>query len=369
MDDDELERTPNPFSAFAESRNQTRRHFASTAKYLIGAFVLFGIVTAGQVYLQRARLAEIISGFSQLSTAEKLDQLQRLQASGVDGIPGIVAAVVDEKPEVSARSAELLQDLSRQWVTLPADQLAQRRFIFADQLAAVSGKLTDFRDPRWIHVQDLARLAARDLIDSGCAENDATYRRLMQVIAIEIAPPLNPSAQDALAQEKSATDMSAGETTAAGSSRDSIAAADQPLPIDLADNAAAGWTDWPPTSTTPTLYRRTVATLDPMDRSEVMLQQAAESNATAIPEARLLKPRFKPAATLVDQSKQRLTNDTESTSYWITQLGSPSPFVRKGAVTELGKRGDAASLAALRGHFQRETDPKIRQLINSHLER
>ncbi|QDV46493.1 hypothetical protein Enr13x_64020 [Stieleria neptunia] len=344
MDDYELERTPNPFSAFAESRNQSRRHFASTAKYLTFAFVLFGIVTAAQVYLQRARLAEIVSGFSQLTTAEKLAQLERLKTSGIDGIPGIVAAIADEKPEVSARSAELLEDLSRQWMTLPSEQLAERRFIFADQLAAVSGTISDAQDPRWIRVQELARLAARDLLDSGCAENDATYRRLMQVIATESTAPGHPP-------------------------RDAIAETGQPLPIDLVDHEAAGWTDWPPTSTTPTLYRRTVATLDPIEPSDVVLNQPADNEGSVRSDARLLKPRFRPATTLADQTKQRKTGDVDSTSYWIAQLQSPSPFVRKGAVTELAKRGDRSSLAALRQHFQHESDETIRQQIHSRLER
>lgn len=341
MDDSELERIPNPFSAFAESRDQSKRHFFATVKYLLIAIVLFTVVTVGQVYLHRARLAKLLNGFSSGTTADKLEQLQQLQSSGVDGLPGIVAAVADEKLEVSAAATEMLVDWNRQWITLPAQQMAEARFVFADQLALVSTKVLDPTDPRFDRIQDLARLAARDLIDSGCSEDDTTYLRLMEVIAIE------PSSQVSASPENVADES--------------------PLPIELVENAGASWTDWPPTSTTPTLYRREVATLDSMDSSAVILQQPTGGDRSGGGDARLLKPKFHPAATLVEQSNRPRPLEVESTSYWVTQLKSGSPLVRMGAVTELARSGSRQGTEALEAQLRIEPDFKIRQQIENHL--
>ena len=342
MDDSELERTPNPFSAFAESRVHSRRNLASTAKFLICSIALFCVVTVGQVYFQRARLAEIVNSFSGSTTAEKVEHLQQLQASGVTGIDGIVAAIADEQPEVSALAVNLLSEMNHQWMTLPTEQLSERRCVFADSLVKVSKQIGDKTDPRWASVQSLARRAAQDLIDSADAVNEQTYETLMRIIASDSGEPFDPPQRD-------------------------IAVA-KPLPIDLVDHAAAGWTDWPPTSTTPALYRRSVATLNSDPHSTAILRQTDGNDTSADAEARLVKPAFRPAATLADQAQRGKRGDMQSTPYWITQLESASRLVRMRAVTELGTRGDEQAISALRSHLKTESDHTVAIRIRQRLE-
>ena len=139
-------------------------------------------------------------------------------------------------------------------------------------------------------------------------------------------------------------------------------------PIDLVDNAGAGWTDWPPTSTTPSLYRRSVATLNSDPHPTVVLRQTDENDTGADAEARLLKPAFRPAATLADQSQQGKRVDMQSTSYWITQLESASRLVRMRAVMELGTRGNEQAISALRSHLKTESDHTVAFRIRQRLE-
>jgi hypothetical protein len=343
MDDSELERIPNPFSAFAESRGQTRRSFVSAGKLLLYAIALFGIVMFGQVTLQRAKLAGIIDAFTDQTTTEKLLHLRKLQASdGTSAISGIVSAIADDQPTVSALAAELMLELNQQWMALPTEQLIERRAVFVDALVELSGQITDTTDPRWTRMQTLARCAAQNLIDSADGGQDPSARALMRLLA-DGSPDPTDRPDDALAVS-------------------------DPLPVDLVDGAGASWTDWPPTSSTPTLYRSTVATLDADRAPTVVLQQPAESVSSGDRGARLLRPQFRPAATLADQARQRQPNDARSTAYWIAQLESGSRLVRMRAVTELGARNDQQALSALRSHVDTETDQSVAHLIRQRLE-
>lgn len=352
MDDSELERTPNPFSAFAQTRAQSRRHLAASAKLLLFAIGLFCVLTVGQVYLHRAKLSGIVERFSQGSPAEKLQHLEQLHASDVDGIVGLVAALSDEKPEVSEMAADMLADFNRKWTTLPAEMAAERRSVFADSLATVASKLDDKSDARWIRVQTLAHRAAQDLIDASCGDDDPTYRALMTVIAADGARPID-----------AVPDRDAG---------------DRPLPIDLVDQAGSSWTQWPPTqwpptsntptSNTPTLVRRQVATLGTMDdEQQVVLNQIDTAESEMENAATLLRPRIRPAATLADQSRQAAEVVSHSTSYWMTQLASGSRWVRMQAVAELVKRGDDQAISALRVHLESERDAEIVSRIHQQL--
>lgn len=341
MDDSELQRTPNPFSAFAETRVQSRRHLAASAKLLLFAIGLFCVLTVGQVYLHRAKLSGIVEGFSQGSPAEKLQSLDQLYASDVDGIAGLVAALSDQKPEVSAMAADRLADLNRQWTTLPAEMAAERRSVFADSLATVASKLDDKSDARWTRIQTLAHRAAQGLIDASCGDDDPAYRALMKVIAADGSRPI-----DAVPERP---------------------AGDRPLPIDLVDHAGSSWTQWPPTSTTPTLVRRQVASLGTMeDQNHVVLNQIDTAVSEMENGATLLRPRIRPAATLADQSRQAAEVESHSTSYWTAQLDSGSRWVRLQAVTELVKRGDDQAISALRMHLENERDTEIVSRIHQH---
>jgi hypothetical protein len=143
-------------------------------------------------------------------------------------------------------------------------------------------------------------------------------------------------------------------------------AADEPLPIDSVDIAAARWTDWPPTSSTPTLFRRDVATIDAIGDPNVVLRQTDHSDQPDPSEPRLLRPTLRPASTLAEQSKH--ITDVQSTSYWIAQLDSPSRLVRMKAVTELGNHGDRHAIKALRNHLNTESDHSVALLIRKRLD-
>ncbi|MCA9138528.1 MAG: hypothetical protein KDB00_17270, partial [Planctomycetales bacterium] len=189
MDDSELQRTPNPFSAFAATRAESRRHLAASAKWLLIAIGLFCVLTISQVYLHRAKLSGIVNGFSQQSSTEKVRQLEQLHASDMDGIDGLVSALCDEKTDVSAMAAEMLADLNRQWTTMPADRAAERRTVFANALERVASQLDDRTDSRWVQIQSLAHHAAQNLIDSSCRIDDPAYQSLMKVIAADESRP------------------------------------------------------------------------------------------------------------------------------------------------------------------------------------
>lgn len=352
MDDSELERTPNPFSAFADSRPQSRRNLAAAAKLLLAAIAIFCVVVISQVYLQRARLTDILNGFSTQSTNQKLDHLRHLQASGVEGIRGIVAAIADDQPEVSSSAVEMISELNHDWTTLPTDQMRECRLAFADALVKVSKQIDDPADPRWARIHTLARLAAEDLIGLPDAENEAAFRSLMQIIGDD--------SKDSIALHSQ-----------------SVATA-QPLPMDWVEQTGTDWTDWPPASLAPTLYRRKVATLRSDNEPSVLSQQADDADHSSVSAARLLKPTFRPAATLADHAQQTQSSDVQSsdvqssnvqsTEYWITQLESLSRLVRLQAVTELGVRGDQQAIRALRTHQKTESDPTVALRIRKRLD-
>lgn len=335
---------------------------------------LFCLVTAGQVFLKRTNLAAIVEDFTQGSATNKLEQIRTLQAADVDGIPGLVSAVADQEDRVSAAATESLLDMNRQWITLPTQAMLKRRTVLAESIAGVAQTLdpnTDSNsDGRWARLEYLARRAAEDLLDAGSAETDQAYRQLMQVVAnhqnAASAPPrpLAASPEDMFARE--------------------------PLPIELVDNADSRWTQWPPTTSTPSIYDRRVASVESFSQRDVILQQTdADASAHRTSDARLLRPRMQPApieldsseratgesatdepaSTLAEQTQRQDNGQLRSTADWILQLASRSRLVRMHAAAEIVRLGDDRGIEALRLHLQSEPDPEVVRRVTQLLER
>ena len=339
MDDSEFGRMPNPFSPFAQDRSQRRQHLMSTAKLLLITVGLFVVASACQAYLHRAKLATLLREFSHSSKPEKQQQLQQLEESGADGVAGIVAAVGDSEDDISAEAADRLMVMGQRWLALPSDQQRAYQEVFAEALAELASQLDDPNDARFQRVQSLARQAVSQWMplqtdsDATSADQNAVFATLSKVISGAESKGL-PIAESAHV-------------------------IDAPLPIDVASTGAATWTDWPPTSSTPKLYRRSVATLDVTSPSTAVLGQVQPASSTAVTEtetAQIVKPSYR-TATSVDEPPMRIPGGTTAnTDYWITQLGSPSRHVRLRAVTELARRDDIRASEALRDHLPDESD-------------
>ncbi len=121
-------------------------------------------------------------------------------------------------------------------------------------MALVKGHFVDGNDPQLQRVHVLADQAARDLIAAGRPTDDTAYQTLMSVLADPdaVSQPLNPT-----------------DGVLAG-------AAAEPLPLDLAGDAGAAWTDWPPTASTPSLYRPHIDSVATLPTRGVVLQQFAD---------------------------------------------------------------------------------------------
>lgn len=372
MDDSQFERMPNPFSPFAQERTHRRRHLLSTAKLLLVTVALFALASAGQAYLHRAKLTGLLADFAHSGKHEKIGQLEQMRASGAVGIPGIVAAVGDRSDDVSIHACEMLCEMGPQWNTLPTDQRVACQKAFADALAELSEKLAAssgseaLEDPRLQRAESLARQAVCQWMPlEGATPNDSSGQSEVAGTLTEIIArfPADP------------------EVTA--NARD---ASKSPLPIELTSTDAASWTDWPPTSTAPKLYRRSVATLDVTTEQAPALgqwssdavpsvQRAADEDPADRDESaerddadvQLVKPNYRTAVSL-DESPRRVPGGTTvNVQYWVTQLKSPSRHVRLRAVTELGRRQDAEAMSALRDHLPNESDHgvafRIRQIF------
>ncbi|MCO8122699.1 hypothetical protein NHH03_13205 [Stieleria sp. TO1_6] len=358
MDDSELERMPNPFSTFADSRAKSRKNLFSAVKFLGLAVLLFCAVTFGQVHWKQLRVSQLLDRFQSRSAGEKLAGLRQLQASGAAGIDGIVAAVADDNPQVSKLAAETLSEMKKQWLTLPTSQRTKCRQRLSQSLARVCNQLDQKNDHRWPRLQQLAQACAQELLESApgadsgtlSAADQQSYQTLMQIVANAAAPAL-PVAQ----------------------------ATTGPLPIDSLAGAGTHWTDWPPTSSAPTLFRRSVTTLSAVEPQQVVLSQTEQPQTEQPqpgqapshqdqPEPELVRPQFQAAATLAEQTRQQESSSVQSTEYWIAQLQSTSRRVRLHAVVQLGQRDDPHAIRALRDQLRVETDHTVAFRIRERLE-
>lgn len=363
MDDAEFDRIDNPFAAFADRSGQTRRSVVSTCKFLALTVALFAIVTAAQAYLHQYRISSLVDGFADQSRTEKMATLRSLQAAGPDGIAGLTAALADKDPGVAELAGELICDLERGWTTLPALRQERFRQSLAESLASVANGLSPDDS---IGRQRIERLARRQsekwmsTLASNQTTSPAQTETLRTLLAIIGETPA-----------RSPTNSPAGGMSNLNS----------PLPLDQVAAGQEHWTDWPPRSETPKLYRPQITTLQPQS-SVVLAQASTDVGATsdpavtlagaemqtqsASPSAELLRPTVAAVSRLRDRDDLEHLAPEEAVAVWTGQLASPNRFLRKQAVHELLKLNNPAAAAALRNHLP-NADPGVASMIRRGL--
>jgi hypothetical protein len=375
MDDLDFQNTPNPFSAFAQSQQQSRRSLRSAAKLLGISLVLFAILVTGQETWKRLRVESWTTSFPRKSVDEKLDMIDRLRAAGLPGIRGLVLAVSDPDPEVAKKAYHAVESMRQEWTTQPAADVRRRRLELARCLAEAvpaenaspGGKprADDAQSARPDHVpnawiRQLADAVAADSSTGGFeASDDATTEKMR--IAVEEM-------------------MNANTTSTSETSMDSQPRDPHSIPRDAVELTQNAWTDWPPTeieSATPKLYQPEVSRIDVTDEPQnihAQVKSTADSNAGI----KLLKPRIATAQTLAEikssPETSAFTDQPDSNrEHWIAQLRSPSRLVRLRAITELraaveqGTDPDAATVRALKDQLAEESDSTVADRLQQTL--
>ncbi len=375
MDDRELNNKPNPFEVFSHPAASRRRSLASAVKFFVGTAFLFCVVTASQLYWKRIHLSELVDGFSTKSSAEKIDHLSEFEKAGEAGIDGLVTALADDQPAVHEAALELLSDVQMHWLTLPSEELANRRQRLAEAIVEQARRCRDDRSARFRRLKRIAHTVAQQALDSNhektapgvAAINDVVFSQLMHVKPSQSEQALSDS---------------------------ELVEANVPLPID--QMAQANWTDWPPTAnesgvglyraqsktneTRPNSIPSAPATNNPATSNDgsqpadltphgqviaAQFMSTPDTNAPAS-SARLVRP------TYGVQSVEAIRTDRSAVDAWIDRLASPSRFTRLKAVERLSGIGDAQSIIALRLQVQRETDQivayRMREAIEAHAE-
>ena len=363
MDDTEFDRIDNPFAAFADRSGQTRRSVVSTCKFLALTVALFAVVTAAQAYLHQTRINSLVDGFADQSRTEKMATLRSLLAAGPDGIGGLTAALADEDPSVAELAGELICDLERGWTTLPALRQERLRQSLAESLADVANGLPADDSIGRQRIERFARRQSEKWM-STLASNPTTapakaetLRTLLSIIGE------HPTRSQAI--------LPAG----------GLSIGNSPLPLDQATAGREHWTDWPPRSETPKLYRPQITAIPPQS-SVVLAQPSTHMDSTddqavtaagaemqmqaASPDAELLRPTVAAVNRLRDRENLEHLTPGQAVAVWTRQLSSPNRFLRKQAVQELLKLNTPAAATALRDHLP-DADPGVASMIRRGL--
>lgn len=386
MDDRELDNRPNPFEIFSHPAASRRRSLASAIKFFFGTAFLFCVVTVSQLYWKQSRVSGLLDSFSAKTSTEKIDDLNEFEEAGEAGIEGLVTALADDQPAVHESALELLSDIQMRWLTLPSQDLANRRQRLSDAILKQASQCRDDRSARFLRLKRLAHTVAQQALDSNhdntpphiAAINDIVFSRLMHIAA-------HPASQTR-------------QTIADNSQNNAeIVDANPPLPIERAN-----WTDWPPAAndTNVALYRahsmtnKTNAVPLPSDNEPV--QQAASSGepqpVDLTPQGPVIAAQFlstqdtnpttssarlvRPTYGIQNHIHNNVQNNEDRSAgrsavdAWIDRLASPSRFTRLKAVERLSDIGDAQAIIAIRLQLQRETDQvvafRMREAIETH---
>ncbi|MEO1527815.1 MAG: hypothetical protein AAFX06_20485, partial [Planctomycetota bacterium] len=159
MENLDLQSTPNPFSAFADSeRNRSRRNLWSAAKLLGTSVALFCVVVIGQQIWNDADLVPWMSTRSGAPTNATLQKLCRGAELEPNRIDLVVAAIASEDTERSRLGFQAIETARNEWVTLPTGQRQQNRHSLALALQRTADKLrvpaNDERHQRLLKLAD-----------------------------------------------------------------------------------------------------------------------------------------------------------------------------------------------------------------------
>ncbi|MDM4014426.1 HEAT repeat domain-containing protein [Roseiconus lacunae] len=359
MDDRDLDRMPNPFSPFADEGRRSRATFVSTLKWLVIAVVMFGVVSYGQRRLRKLQLDDLKQFLDDGGQAASTDPLHKIETleSDSDKAELLVKAMCSDDTALSTLASERLFELNVGWTTVPTDiQVRQRSELARHLTEALSS-----RENMPVHVQKHARTIAQavfeDLIESPEGLNDEllkSRKSAIEAIAMVLDHDMRPSEVVRTVRESHPQSSMISQTD-------------------------SSWTDWPPTSsTTPTIYRKQVASLDHAASSDVVLRQASGNDVAAsrhhASQPRLVRPTVATSPndnendTQSSQREQDVRGDQIRQCY--EELANPSRLVRLAAVVKLSKIDDPRVCDCLRAHLRdrEERDVKVAHLIRNILD-
>ncbi|KAA5545177.1 hypothetical protein FYK55_05745 [Roseiconus nitratireducens] len=411
MDDFDFNRTPNPFSVFADERERSRRSLLSAVRFLMVVIVLSAAAGLGHHCWQRFQVQRLSRDFASQDVNEKLDGLRQLGAYDAVGIETVVLAVADESPQVSELAFQLTNQSLKSWTTLPAETVTKRRTALVAAIERACLQLgTQTSDERSRRLQRLGQTLVEDLlaeIDSGAAsglegadeKEMATLDRARAIVAGDWSRTGTGPSPAASRDDVAEAGLKRLPSVA-------LSPAKRPLPLDSMGEAGASWSQWPPeagATGAPRLYRANVTTLRPLAADDVILSQAAAPAAdhsrpkerfdapsptigTALPStgkpAKIVKPGFH--ATVPEATSPRTTESRSGDPNAVTatkgvdaagdatspadRLNSPSRFDRMRAVAELAGQGDPESERLLRQRLKSESDQTVALRIRKVLE-
>ncbi|MEO1618614.1 MAG: hypothetical protein AAFV88_22380 [Planctomycetota bacterium] len=337
MEDDKFDGMENPFSIFTQSHQQNRKNLVGTLKTFFGVFALIGLITVLQIYRSRSDISRFVSGFGDQGLSEKLARLEQWQPSENGSLVPLVAALADPQPQVRELASERIKQSWSSWRTLPPSEITRRREICAVALSKVAPHLPESAEPNF---QKTVETLAGDLAWTGLADSP----RATQVLS-SLLLSFNDS------------------DPAPDSVRDASNLASQP--VHLPDSDAAAWTDWPPTTTTPRLYR---------PRAVVASVAQNPGGASPSPERHTLEPVLgqhaefeSPNESNVRPSQAAAIDDAIHKNPYASALGHPSRRSRLWAVAELAEDGNAEAQVLLERRLLVEEDPIVSYRIRMAL--
>ena len=372
----------NPFSAFAQSQNRSRKSLISAIRLLVAAMVGFVVVAVGNVWWQQQRVDSLIDGFPLQSHDEKLRRLDQLTENRTQSVGALVAAIADTDDEVSERAFEVLCEMRKGWPALPDQDVVEQRSELADALAVSIARLTG--TPQRMQAQrmrTLAHLLAEDILASSSQIDPATETPQAEVTqayytAVDVATPkaqVNQNRQPELHQP--ATEVNRAIIVPVNRWR-------EPLPIHAVERSGFRADEQPSNekTLTPQLYRRTVATVSESSKHANVLAQigagadelmdAPQNVSLTVEETELIKPMKQLVETFAPQDTVSVTHEGDSSSYWLAQLASESKFVRLRAVSELTKHMNDEIESELRAYLPDENDTivayRIRRAVSDY---
>ncbi|MEL6105470.1 MAG: HEAT repeat domain-containing protein [Planctomycetota bacterium] len=341
-----LNSAPNPFSAFAEDDDRSKRSLRAAATLFGISVTLFCLLVAGQHLWKTHRLDQWLAQSDRRITDESLRDICRSCQLEPAAIGPVVRAIASENLETSRLGYDAIEAAKTNWVTLHTEQRQERRHTLAVALHdTASGLQAPPSDARHQRLLRLADAVVQDILAETNPSNSTS----------PLAPP-----------DSETFDIAMRMVMRADESEDRLAQTPR-LPTEQYV-PAGDWTDWPPEPiAAPTLVRPQINSLAENPNVPQLLAQTA---ATAPVPASLGDVELGTliAETLDDLPAPPSLSPQQLIDHWAAQLQSPSFRVRLFAINQLSKLGGPQVAEILQRHLPNETDPKVAHRIRRNLD-